>query len=95
MKPTVYICSGSSCSKRKKTAKKLAAALEPVASIKRVKCQKICKGPVLGIENGAPVQWFRSCADDDEKDLVRVAVGRKPSKSLRKKVAAKRGGKLR
>ncbi|MEM7138401.1 MAG: hypothetical protein AAF500_17610 [Myxococcota bacterium] len=95
MKATVYICTGSTCRKKKGTAKKLASALEPVASVKRVKCQKICKGPVVGIQNGAPVQWFRSCGDDDRKDLVRVAEGHKPSKSLRKRVASKRDGKLR
>lgn len=96
MKPTVYICAGSSCRKRKGNAKKLLVALEPVASIRRVKCQKICKGPVVGVRRGPEIEWFRNCRDKgDGDDLARVAKGDKPSKALRKKIASKRSGKLR
>ncbi len=49
-RPCVYICCGSDCVKRAKKGGELWAVLTEHGEVVEVPCQKICKGPVVGVE---------------------------------------------
>ena len=92
----IYICGGSRCRKHSAEIKDLHRALKRSASVKRVKCQKICKGPVVGLRVSGELQWFRKCkSQSDVVDLVDLVQGGRPSKKLREKRVDKRAKKLR
>jgi len=94
----LYVCAGSDC--RKALAKdprllELARDLDP--DHRRVRCQKICKGPVVGVaDDTGGLEWFRRVRKDKVlralSDLVRAGRLRKP---LAKRRVPKRSGKLR
>ncbi|MBW2462482.1 MAG: (2Fe-2S) ferredoxin domain-containing protein [Deltaproteobacteria bacterium] len=96
MGQVVYLCRGSGCKKRKAENKSLRQSVGGSLEIEEVRCQKICKGPVAGVEVGGTLRWFRKL--DPRTDLVdlRRAIedGCLPKK-LAKKQVEKRTGKLR
>lgn len=95
-KPRVYLCKGSSCRKKRKAVRRLSSALEGVARVEPVKCQKICDGPVAGVVVDGTLQWFEELTSRKRADafLSAVRTGEVPAK-LKKRCAAKRRGKLR
>jgi hypothetical protein len=95
-RPTVLICRGSHC----RNAKRYDALLEvlaPVADLKEVRCQKICEGPVAGIEVQGTLEWFhRLDTDKARRQLVAlVADDDNLRKALKKRLVRKRSGHLR
>jgi hypothetical protein len=91
----VFLCRGSSCRKHKGKNKTIRRGLAGDLVIEEVRCQKICKGPVVGAEVDGTLEWFRKLAKDDLVDLRRAVGGRKLAKSLSDKRSKKRAGKLR
>jgi len=56
---TVYLCEGKDCSRAKGQAELAAAVVaEPSLVGRPVRCQKVCKGPVAGLEVNGRVEWF-------------------------------------
>ncbi len=54
----MFVCKGSACREDKRALRRLLGELEGVARIKRVKCQKICDGPVVGTKVDGTLEWF-------------------------------------
>jgi hypothetical protein len=94
--PVVFVCCGSNCRGRKKARKELVAALELVARVEHVDCQKICKGPVAGVEVAGKLEWFSDLRKDKaRRKLVTLIEEGKLARSLQKRWVKKRSGKKR
>lgn len=94
---TVYLCTGKDC-RRSPGHEELAGGLAGDLVVE-VRCQKICKGPVAGLEVEGRIEWFRSL----RKPKARRALGRLvaaggdgplPERLARRRVS-KRSGLLR
>ncbi len=94
-RPTVFVCGGSHCSQTQ-SWRKLCKDLDAYALVCEVRCQKICDGPVCGTALNATLTWF---AEVDgrraREDLREVIGGAKITKRLRRRIAAKRSGRMR
>ena len=94
----LYVCAGSDCRKALQEDPRLldvARALDP--ELRRVRCQKICDGPVVGVAGpDGTLEWYarirKRRALDALVDLCRDGRERKP---LAKRRVMKRSGKLR
>jgi hypothetical protein len=63
--------------------------------IVEVPCQKICKGPVLGLEVKGKLQWFSKVRGKKKiKAVARLLCTGKCPSLLRKRRVKKRAGKL-
>jgi hypothetical protein len=95
-RPTILICRGSHC-RHARRYDALVEALRPVADLTEVRCQKICEGPVAGVEVGGTLEWFaRLDSDKARRQLVAlVADDDDLRKTLRKRLVRKRSGHLR
>ena len=92
----VYVCTGSDCRKHKKAFKSLLGALSPRAEVCEVKCQKICSGPVVGVEINGQIEWFRKLKDQAlHTQLFEFLRDGTISRSLKSQVVKARRGKLR
>ena len=94
---TLFICDGSRCRKARHKDDRLTHLAQklPLETLK-TGCQKICKGPVVGLRRNGTLEWFermntRKALGALEK-LVKSDVLRKPLKKRRSK---SRTGKLR
>jgi hypothetical protein len=94
-RPKVLVCGGRHCSKEGKARQALIEVLQPVADIEEVGCQKICQGPVAGLEVGGQLEWY--CELDRGKRRRRlvelVETGEVPKKLLRRWVEKRSGQK--
>lgn len=96
MSDVVYLCRGSGCKKRKAEEKRLRQGIGDTLEIKEVRCQKICKGAVAGVEIDGTMQWFRKLnPETDLVDLRKALRGGRVPKRLAEKQVKKRMGKLR
>lgn len=92
--PKVFLCNGSKCRSRKRD--KLREALAPVANVKNVPCQKICRKPVVAVRCGKHVEWFRRIDNKKaRKDLILLILTGKLKKRLEKLQVRGRRDKLR
>lgn len=94
----MHVCVGSDCRKDRPGAhKKLRAALrEAGVPFMPVKCQKVCKGPVVGVRVDGTLHWLRDLAGGDLRDdLLRLVGEGAWSKALAKRRVKKRKDKLR
>jgi hypothetical protein len=55
--PLVYVCRGKGCLKTD-GRDELLGALGLVAEVRPVKCQKVCKGVVVGVSLDNRLEWF-------------------------------------
>ncbi len=95
-RPTAYVCQGSDCRERRTDRKKLRDALSDVAVEVPVKCQKICKGPVVGLTLDDEVVWFRSVRGKKQRKAVKALLrGEGLAPELARLRVRKRDGKLR
>lgn len=95
MSDTAYLCFGKDCRKRSDDTVKLEALLEGEGfACERVGCQKICKGPVVGLTVDGTLEWFAKVRGKAGREALRrfVERGGGPLRKHRKK---KRSGKLR
>jgi hypothetical protein len=94
--PTVFICRGAHCN-RSRHREDLEDCLSSIAELEKVRCQRICEGPVIGAELDGTLEWF--CRVDSGKarrHLVNlVADGTRPGKPLLKRRVRRRSGLLR
>lgn len=95
-KGCVLVC--KSC----KGSKALAACLaDQGVAVERVRCQKICHGPVVGARVGGRLEWFERVAKPKaQRALARLAetrtdVGDLPDRLARRRVAKRSGCKPR
>ena len=93
----LLLCKGSSCRKalaRDARLEKMVAALD--VDVSRVGCQKICKGPVVGVRIDGSWEWFARVDTGKAVEALGdlVAEGRL-RKRLAKRHVRKRSGRLR
>ena len=95
-RPTVYLCRGGDCRDSKKARRKLADQLNGHVRLTEVKCQKICRGPVLGLDVDGRLEWFAELDTGKARDAVLHLLDRgELKKPLRKRQVGKKSGKLR
>lgn len=90
-----YLCTGSDCRKRAGDAAALRAVLDDAGvPIEEVRCQKLCKGPVVGLVIDDTVQWFGKLRGKGGRKALRrfLKKGDGPLWKMRDK---KRAGKMR
>ena len=64
--------------------------------MRKVGCQKVCKGPVVGLDLGGRIEWFGKVRGSKVRDAVRKALKKgKAGTRLWKHRKKKRSGKLR
>lgn len=93
--PAVHVCAGSDCRKARKANRKLAELLDGRARVEVVGCQKVCDGPVIGLEVDGQLQWFDDVRGDAREALEAWLTRGKLKKPLRSRRIKKRAGKLR
>lgn len=91
-KPLVYVCEGSDCREERRALRKLLEALEGVARVERVRCQKICDGPVAGTEVDGTLEWFEEL---DSRKRREALIALLEEGELRRRLAKRRVGKRR
>lgn len=96
VRPTVFLCHGDTC-RHEKGFDELRERLAGVADISEVRCQRICKGPVVGAAISGSLEWFeRVRSDKARRQFVDLVAGTgAPGKALLKRRVAKRSGRLR
>jgi len=69
---------------------------ETRASVKTVRCQKVCKGPVAGLAVRGRMEWFGRLKGPKQLDAMKRMVGASPApkvpKRLRKRMSEERSG---
>ncbi len=93
--PEVLICGERGCGPSKSYGK-LRDALEGVAVVREVGCQKICDGPVCGVELNGQLTWFEEVRGRDARQsFVDLMNSGESSDTLSRHSVRKRAGKLR
>lgn len=93
----VFVCVGSDCRKAGSAHAALRSALDEVGDVRVVRCQKICSGPVAGLDVNGRLEWFEKVGGPkSRRALARfVGAGGPLPKRLRKRRVRKRAGHLR
>lgn len=92
----VYLCRGSSCRKRNETRELLERLDAAGIKVKSVGCQKICKGPVAGIDARDRLEWFRRLrSKKSQRALLELITVGELKASLRRRRVKKRRNQLR
>ena len=92
---SVYVCEGKDCRKRWQK-EKLSKVLDDLGvDSKSVKCQKICKGPVVGFKLKNQVEWFSKLRGKEGCKALRQALKENQPKKIWTHREKKRSGKLR
>ena len=94
--PTFFVCHGSDCRKRRKEFNAVVESLAEEGRVCPVKCQKICKGPVVGMNIEGRIEWFSKLRTKQSRQhLIAFIRQGELSKRLWDRVKKKRRGKLR
>ncbi len=96
-KPKLLLCRGSHCRKRLAHAPMVEKAIAALpVEVTRVGCQKVCRGPVVGVAVAGEWQWFeRMDSKKALRALAELVAADALSKPLRKRRDAKRAGRVR
>ncbi len=93
----ILVCTGSHCRKALERSDRVEETLSrlPVV-VERVRCQKVCKGPVLGTSVDGTWLWFRRMSSRKALGALETLVEEGVlSKPLLRRVDRKRAGKRR
>ena len=90
----VAICVGKACRKPKKRFQLLLQHLAD-RPIQRVKCQRICKGPVVGLKLGGTWEWFRRLDTAKALTALDLLLDGEMTPRMKGRRVKKRRGKLR
>ena len=96
VRPTVFVCRGTTC-RHHKAYDELRAAIDAVADVADVRCQRVCDGPVAGAAIEGSLEWFK-CVDSEKarRQMVDLVAGSgRLRHSLKKRRVKKRSGRLR
>lgn len=90
---TVMVCRKCKGSKRVVTF----LATQTRATVRTVRCQKVCEGPVAGLSIGGRMEWFGRLKGPKQlralERLVTVSSPAKIPKTLRKRLSEERSGR--
>ena len=91
----VYLCRGSDC-KEDKLARKVVETYAGSLPVVTVRCQKVCKAPVVGVDLGDGPRWFRRMHSSKALAALKDYIGSgKAPAALKEREAKKRAGRLR
>lgn len=94
--PVVRICAGADCQKKGKAHARLIELLEARARVQPVRCQKVCEGPVVGLEIDGALEWFDKVKGKAARAaLVRLLDEGELGEPLKTRRVKKRSGCLR
>jgi len=96
-KRKLLVCTGSHCREELRKSICLQEAVEQLpVDVTHVACQKVCKGPVVGVSIDEEWQWFEKMGSRKAvRALVELIEQGSISKPLRKRRDRKRAGKRR
>ncbi len=95
-RPLVYVCRGGDCRDEKKARRKLVSTLNGHVRLRDVKCQKICRGPVVGTELDGTLEWFAEVDTGKARDaVIHLLEQGEVKKPLRKRHVKAKSGKQR
>ena len=96
VRPTVFVCRGSSC-RHHKGYDELRSAIGEVADVADVRCQRVCDGPLAGAAIEGSLGWFKGVdSEKARRQLVDLVAGSgRLRQSLKKRRVKKRSGRLR
>jgi (2Fe-2S) ferredoxin len=90
--PKIHLCDGKKCA-AKGGHHALHEALEPIARIHAMRCQGICRGPVVALKVDGVMEWFERVNKTKARQrLVELLRTGAMSKTLAKRRLAKRSG---
>ncbi len=92
--PEVYVCRGPDCRKHTGTRKIIEMLDSAGVGWTPVRCQKICKAPVVGIRFDAPVVWHARVRGRDARAKLARALEAGKLKKLKSLRVKKRSGKI-
>jgi hypothetical protein len=91
--PTCFVCVGKDCRKAN-GHEDLRAALEQHANVQLVRCQKVCKGPVAGVQVDGHLEWFGRLRKGKHRKAMAKLV-RSRARRIPEELAARRDRKRR
>lgn len=90
------MCHGKDCSKNDQRLCALVDALAGQGEVVPVQCQKICKGPVVGLEVDGQIEWFSKLNDKkSRRQLTLFLVSGELKNRLKKRISLKRSRQFR
>ena len=94
---TILVCNGSHCRKALGRSDRVEETLSRLpVRVERVRCQKVCKGPVLGASVDGTWLWFRRMSSRKALGALETLVEEGTlAKPLLRRVDPKRAGKRR
>jgi hypothetical protein len=95
VQPITYVCQGKHCS-RACGHSSLLRSLDKVSDVRRVRCQKICRGSVVGTPLSGTLQWFERIDSPKVSVAMKKAVvtgSRKKLGPLKKRRVKERSGR--
>jgi hypothetical protein len=96
VRPTLFVCHGSHC-RHHDAHNELRDRLGAVADLAEVRCQRICRGPVVGAAVNGSLEWFeRLRSQKVQLQLVDFVAGSgRMRHGLERRRVAKRSGRMR
>ena len=92
----VYVCRGKDCRKKSKKLACLESTISEHGEVIPVACQKICKGPVAGLELNGRLEWFSKLDEKSaRKGFAHLLSEGQLKEKLKDRIAKKRRGKFR
>ncbi len=93
----LFVCKGSHCRKLRSKNLRLQRTLGALpVDVTHVGCQKVCRGPVVGIAIDARLEWFERMGSRKAlRALVELLETGQLASPLRKRRDRKRSGRLR
>jgi hypothetical protein len=93
--PTLYLCTGGDCQKCKGFGKLNKLLNNADVTVKPVRCQKVCKGPVVGLTVKGKVEWFLNMRGKKTRSALRSYLVDNDLDPLWTYRSKKRSGKMR
>ena len=96
-KQTLLLCTGSQCRKALRKRPRLHDTLARLpVEVRTVGCQKVCKGPVVGLAVGGDLQWFGDMGSRKaQRALAELVHEGTLQRALKKRRDQKRSGRRR
>ena len=92
----VYVCRGKDCRKKAKKLACLESTISEYGEVIPVACQKICKGPVAGLEVDGQLEWFSKLGKESaQENFAHLLSEGQLKEKLKDRIAKKRRGKFR
>lgn len=91
----VHVCRGKDCRKHSGTRKICEMLDEAGVRYTVVRCQKICKAPVVGVKLDGQLSWYSKLRGREAREKLLQLIERNKPKKLRSHRVKKRAGKLR